>query len=307
MPAMSASKHGPVSPRGVLRVREPLARHVWWGVGGAAERFYEPVDAADLAVFLAGLPQGEPLLWLGFGSNVLVRDGGVRGTVICTTALAEGFEYVDAVTVRAGAGMACPKLAKLLAREGLTGLEFLAGVPGTLGGALGMNAGAHGGETWECVRRVETIDRSGARRWRERDAYRVAYRSVEGPQGEWFLGAELSLAAATRAGCEARIRELLRRRAATQPTGQRSCGSVFRNPPGDHAGRLIESCGLKGLRYGGALVSPRHANFIVTDGACMAADIEALIELVTRAVESRTGVRLQPEVRVVGEPAGGDA
>jgi UDP-N-acetylmuramate dehydrogenase len=164
-----------------------------------------------------------------------------------------------------------------------------------------MNAGAWGGETWALVRRVEVVDRAGNRRVRGPGDYRIGYRSVRGPADEWFLAAELALRPGSGTQAAARIRELLRRRGETQPTGQASCGSVFRNPEGDHAGRLIEACGLKGLRIGGAEVSPKHANFIVNTGGARAADIEALMARVRTAVAERFGVRLESEVRIVGE------
>ncbi|NOY61804.1 MAG: UDP-N-acetylmuramate dehydrogenase, partial [Gammaproteobacteria bacterium] len=203
------------------------------------------------------------------------------------------------------AGVACPKLARFCARNQLTGAEFLAGIPGTLGGALAMNAGAFGGEIWPLVRTVETIDESGTRRRRAPEDYRIAYRSVQGPQREWFVAAQIELQRSSDSSATVRIKEMLERRAATQPMGEASCGSVFRNPPGDYAGRLIEACGLKGYCIGGACVSSKHANFIVTRGAsATAGDIEALIEFVAQAVFEQHGVRLKTEVCIVGHKLG---
>ncbi len=290
-------------PAGALRRREPLARHTVWGIGGFADRYFEPADVHDLAAFLAGLPEGEPLLWIGLGSNLLVRDGGVRGTVISTGRL-RAVERTEPAGLHAEAGAACPRVARIAARHGLAGCEFLAGVPGSMGGALAMNAGAFEAETWPAVREVETIDARGERRWRPASDYRYGYRIVDGPRDEWFVSCRLVLDPDTAGRAGARIRELLARRAATQPTGARSCGSVFRNPPGDHAGRLIEASGLKGCRVGGAVVSDKHANFIINDAGARAADVEALIGKVVEEVEMRQGVRLEPEVRIVGEPAG---
>lgn len=287
-------------PEGALRTREPMARHTVWAVGGAAERFYEPAGLEDLAHFLARLPASEPLLWLGLGSNLLVRDGGVAGTVVATGTLRDAPVLAAAGVVRAGAGIPCAKVARFCARQGLQGAEFLAGIPGTLGGALAMNAGAFGGETWAIVQRVETIDRHGVKRLRPVADYAVGYREVAGPPAEWFVAAELVLSPGGGEAALERIRMLLRRRNATQPTGQRSCGSVFRNPPGDYAGRLIETAGLKGLRIGGAEVSRKHANFIINTGSATAADIEALIDAVRTAVAAHHGVRLVPEVHIVG-------
>lgn len=289
--------------RGRLRRDEPLAGHVWWNVGGSADVFYEPADAEDLGLFLAALPAGEALFWLGLGSNLLVRDGGMRGTVICTAGVLGAIERRGDLGLYAEAGAACPKLARVAARAGLAGGEFLAGIPGTVGGALAMNAGAHGGETWPLVRRVRVVGRDGRLRWRTRDEYRHGYREVQGPAGEWFVAVELEFAADNRADCEQRIKELLRHRARTQPLGQRSCGSVFRNPPEDHAGRLVESAGCKGMSRGGATVSERHANFIVSEPGCTATDIETLIDAVRARVLEHSGVELCAEVCVVGEPA----
>ena len=291
--------------RGVLRCDEPMSRHTAFGVGGPAARFYRPSDVADLGRFLQQVSGAQPVLWLGFGSNLLVRDGGFAGTVVQLRGTLGDMTVLQPGVVRAEAGLACNKLARLCARHGLQGAEFLAGIPGTVGGALAMNAGAFGEETWRLVRHVETLDRAGVRRIRAASAYRVGYRQVCGPPGEWFVGAELRLAPGERQQIEGRMRALLRRRDSRQPTRWRSCGSVFRNPPGDYAGRLIEACGLKGLRIGGAVVSEKHANFILNDRGARASDIEALIERMRQRVRECFGVCLQPEVRIVGEPLDG--
>jgi len=291
---------------GALRHHEPLARHTVWGIGGPADRYFEPADIHDLATFLAGLPRGEPLLWIGLGSNLLVRDGGVRGTVISTIRL-RAVELLGPTKLQAQAGAAGPRVARIAARHGLSGCEFLAGIPGSMGGALAMNAGAFGAQTWPAVSEVETIDASGDRRWRPASDYRYGYRIVDGPRHEWFVSCRLGLEPDVQRRAGIRIRQLLAERAAAQPTGARSCGSVFRNPPGDYAGRLIEASGLKGRRIGGAVISEKHANFIINDAGARAADVEALIAMVMAEVERNQGVRLEPEVRIVGEPADGDA
>ncbi|WP_133512622.1 UDP-N-acetylmuramate dehydrogenase [Candidatus Thiosymbion oneisti] len=291
---------GAVDLRGELRVDEPLARHTSWRVGGPARRLFRPADVADLAVFLQGLDPTEPVLWLGLGSNLLVSDAGFDGTVIQTQGCLNTLEPVGERGVRAESGVPCAKVARSAARLGLTGVEFLAGIPGTMGGALAMNAGAYGGETWDRVRRVLTIDRRGELRERLPKDFRIGYRRVQGPPGEWFLGAELGLEPGDTAAGLARIRELLERRGRAQPIGLPSCGSVFRNPPGDHAARLIEAAGLKGLRVGDAQVSEKHANFIVNTGAASAWDIARLIEWVQSEVARTSGVRLTPEVCRVG-------
>jgi UDP-N-acetylmuramate dehydrogenase len=280
-----------------------MAAHTTWRVGGPARQFFRPVDLADLITFLRGLPAEEPVLWLGLGSNLLVRDGGFPGAVIALQGALDAIERPDELTLRAEAGVACAKIARYCARAGLCGVEFLAGIPGTLGGALAMNAGAFGGETWSQVVAVETIDRQGTLRRRAPSDFRVGYRSVIGPQGEWFVAAHLRLTSGEVGVAQARIKELLGRREQTQPIGLPSAGSVFRNPPGDHAARLIESCGLKGICIGGACVAEKHANFIINTGNASAADIERLIARVAAQVARVHGVRLVAEVRIVGEPA----
>jgi UDP-N-acetylmuramate dehydrogenase len=287
--------------RGDLREHESMARLTSWRVGGPADRFYKPADVEDLGAFLAMLPADEPLTWLGLGSNLLVRDGGVRGTVIALHGMLDELERVGDTGVRAGAGVPCAKVARFAARNDLVGGEFLAGIPGTMGGALAMNAGAFGGETWEKVTRVETIGRDGRRHERTADEYEIGYRSVKGPANEWFIACELQLEAGDGEASMVRIRELLNKRGETQPTGQPSCGSVFRNPPGDYAGRLIEACGLKGHCIGGACVSEKHANFIINTGEASAKDIELLIHHVQETVKREHGVELLAEVRVIGE------
>ena len=290
--------------RGELCRDEPMLRHTSWRVGGPARTYYRPADLEDLAVFLSGLPADEDVVWLGLGSNLLVRDGGIPGTVIATFGVLGELSLLDETVLRAEAGVACAKVARFSANHGLVGGEFLAGIPGSVGGALAMNAGAFGGETWDYIRAVETIDRAGIRRVRDPDEFRVGYRQVKGPAGEWFIAARFEFQRGNTAAALERIRALLAQRGATQPTRQPSCGSVFRNPPGDHAARLIEACGLKGSCIGAACVSGKHANFIVNTGGARAADIEALIAHVRDEVERVHGVSLQTEVRIVGRPGG---
>ena len=287
--------------RGELRYDEPMASHNSWRAGGLAHCFFKPADVADLCDFLQQLDPQEPLLWLGLGSNLLVRDGGFPGTVIFTLGALNELEWLDAITLRAGAGVTCSRVARESAKQGLTGLEFLAGIPGTMGGALAMNAGAFGGETWSRVAAVETVDRSGRLHMRQPDEYRVSYRTVEGVADEWFVAARLKLEHGDSEKAQQQIRQLLAQRGESQPVQQNSCGSVFRNPPGDHAARLIEAAGLKGKTLGGAQVSEKHANFIINTGAATAADIETLLNQVQGCVEQTHGVRLEPEVRIVGE------
>ena len=294
---------------GTLRPGEPMAKHVSWRAGGRAKAFYQPAGVDDLCAFLARLPAGEPLLFVGLGSNLLVRDGGFDGTVVLTHhalgGIRAGAGLGERLVFVAGAGVPSPHLARFVARHGGGGTEWLAGVPGTVGGALAMNAGCYGGETWNHVVSCETVDRAGRRRVRPPADYDVGYRHVALAAGgeEWFLGATFAFPRGDEAAAMARMKALLSRRVASQPLNEPNAGSVFRNPPGDHAARLIESCGLKGFAVGGARVSPRHANFIVNAGGATAADIEAVIERVHAEVLRRTGVDLVPEVRIVGRAA----
>ncbi len=287
--------------RGELRSRESMSAHTSWRVGGPADTWYRPADLEDLRQFLATLPEREVVYWVGLGSNLLVRDGGIRGTVIMPFGGLDTLEQSAEERVFAGAGVTCARVARFAARAGLAGCEFLAGIPGTMGGALAMNAGAFGGETWSLVSSVNTLDRRGSTHRRLPEEYAIGYRHVVGPEQEWFTGVELQLHHEDVVRAQQNIRSLLDRRSASQPTQQPSCGSVFRNPPGDHAARLIEASGLKGKCIGAAQVSEKHANFIVNLGKAQAADIEALIGFVRDEVERVQGVRLQAEVHVIGE------
>ena len=304
--------------RGIDRRDAPTAKLVSWRAGGPAARVYQPADLADLVAFLRGLPPEEPVMFAGLGSNLLVRDGGLRGTLVLTHGALSGFAPdprgdapAGSLQWVAGAGVPCPKVARQTALHGFEGAEFLAGIPGTLGGALAMNAGCYGGQTWERVVRVTLITRDGQLVERLPGEFEVGYRHValrgrtRLGMDEWFVEATLRLPRGDGERARARIREFLARRIATQPLQQPNAGSVFRNPPGGHAARLIESCGLKGLQIGGARVSERHANFIVNAGGASAADIEAVIEQVHARVLGRTGVDLVREVRIVGERAHG--
>jgi len=280
----------------------PMAKYTSWHAGGPARLFFAPRNAADLAAFLRQLPAHIPLLWLGLGSNLLVRDGGFPGAVIHTHGALGLLERISATTINVEAGVPCARIARQCVRWSLGPAEFFAGIPGMLGGALAMNAGAWGGETWQHVAEVDVLDRLGARRTRQPAEYQVGYRSVVGPADEWFIGARLVFERRPDANNEA-IRDLLDKRRQTQPIGEWSCGSVFANPSGNHAARLIETAGLKGFRIGDASVSLKHANFIINHGAASAADIEAVILHVQRTIEAMYHVVLQPEVRIVGVPA----
>lgn len=305
--------------RGVMLTDESMANHTSWRVGGPADHFYKPADLDDLILFLQQFPINEPIFWLGLGSNLLVRDGGIRGTVICTNGVLNGLTIVQDKTsqtrIRAEAGVSCAKVARFCVRNGLDKAEFLAGIPGTMGGAVAMNAGAFGGETWQLIDQVETIDKVGQRRVRSHNDFQIKYREVQGPEGEWFVAVylkpQLSLVDVMTkeenkeniSNGKQHIKQLLSLRNSQQPTQQASAGSVFRNPPGQYAAELIERAHLKGKCIGGACVSDKHANFIVNMGNANAMDIESLIEYVKRVVKKTHGVDLTQEVHIVGEAA----
>jgi UDP-N-acetylmuramate dehydrogenase len=311
--------------RGKLRHNEPMARHTSWRVGGCVDRAYAPADLDDLRAFLVAMPQHEPVWLIGLGSNLLVRDGGLRGTVILTHGVLKQIRF-EGNAVYAEAGVPSPKVARFAAMRGLAGAEFMAGIPGTVGGALAMNAGCYGGDTWNIVESVTTLDRAGQLRQRTRANYDIGYRTVvlkveggritdeESPNArthpssfiphspeEWFIAARFKLARGEAAKSREIIKQLLERRIETQPLNQPNAGSVFRNPQGDYAARLIEACGLKGHALGGAMISGKHANFIVNTGNARAADIEALIETAHAAVKQKFGIDLEREVRIIGE------
>ena len=293
--------------RGELRRDEPMSRHVSWRAGGCAKQFFKPVDLPDLQAFLPTLPKDEQILFVGLGSNLLVRDAGFDGTVVLTTPMLHGLvlDATDATIVCAGAGVASPHVAKFAAKQSLAAAEWLAGVPGTVGGALAMNAGCYGTETWDQVVDCTTIDRDGMLHTRTSADYEIGYRHVAAKvaKEEWFVAARFRFQAGDAAAAKTRIKELLAKRMASQPLDKPNAGSTFRNPPGDHAARLIESCGLKGFIIGGAQVSIKHANFIINTGTATAADIENMIAHMQALVKAKTGVELVREVRIVGDAA----
>ncbi len=288
--------------RGELLWNEPLASYTTWRVGGPAKVLYKPADIEDLIHFLKACPVSEPLIWLGLGSNSLIKDGGFPGIVIVTQGCLNHMAQVSDDLVRVEAGVSCAKMARFCTRNRLTGGEFWAGIPGTMGGALRMNAGCFHKETWETVVEVETVTRSGERRVRQPSEFNIAYRNVAGlaPE-EWFIAATCRLIPGDQEHSAQLIKELLAHRAATQPTNEYNCGSVFRNPPDHFAAKLIESCGLKGHQIGGAVVSQKHANFIINQaGEASAKDIEQLIDWVRQTVHVQTGFELIQEVHVIG-------
>jgi UDP-N-acetylmuramate dehydrogenase len=286
---------------GRLLTNEPMAKHTSWRVGGPADYFYQPTSIDDLAVFLRESDPSLPLTWLGLGSNLLVRDGGIRGIVIHVLNGLNNISLVEQALVRVEVGVSSARVARFCANSNLSGAEFLAGIPGLFGGALAMNAGAFGDETWQIVDSVEMMDRSGNQIQRSVDDFAVDYRSVHGPQDEWFVAANLRLKTGRSAESKSRVRNLLQKRNESQPVGTANAGSVFKNPPGDFAARLIDVCGLKGSRIGAACVSGKHANFIINTGGATAADIEALVLHIQTVVSEQEGIKLQPEVHIIGE------
>ena len=301
--------------RGEMRMNVSMKKYTSWRAGGKAERVYIPADLADLSQFLLGIPKCDPVHVVGLGSNLLVRDGGLRGTVILLHAKLNDLRLEqysnDNRLIYVEAGVTCAKVARFAALHNLAGAEFLAGIPGTVGGALAMNAGCYGAETWEIVEKVRTLNRSGHLNDRDSKEYKISYRqvklksdvrlSVDYFNNEWFVGAWLRLKEGNDTTSRKKIKELLSSRIDSQPLSFPSAGSVFRNPPGDYAARLIESCGLKGFSVGGAMVSTKHANFIVNTGNATAEDIEAVIAEISKKVKRKTGIKLIQEVRIIGE------
>lgn len=295
--------------RGELLRDEPMAKHTSWRAGGLASVYFKPADVADLSLFLSQQDQNENIIFIGLGSNLLVRDGGIDGIVICTSGLLNEMHLLSDNCLYIESGVASPKIARFAAKNELTGTEFLCGIPGTFGGALSMNAGAMGGETWDVVKDVTTINKKGITQVRQVNEFDVAYRSVQAKAGsdfeigktEWFIAATLQLKKGSREESELKIKSHLARRGATQPTQQPNAGSIFRNPEGDHAARLIEATGLKNFCIGGACVSEKHANFIINQGTATASDIEELIQYVHKKVADEFGIKLIREVRIIGE------
>ena len=302
MISSNETAHNDLGYQGILLSNERLADYTTWRVGGLAQSLYKPKDIPDLALFLKQLPSTEPLLWLGLGSNSLIKDQGFSGTVILTQGCLSDIRILSPIDVRVEAGVSCATMARFCARNNLAGGEFWAGIPGTMGGALRMNAGCFNSETWNLVVEVETMTRSGHIRHRKPAEFDVSYRHVAGLEEEWFIAATCRLVPGEKEISLQRIKTLLAHRAATQPTSEYNCGSVFRNPPNDFAARLIESCGLKGMSVGGAAVSEKHANFIINhEGKATANDIAVLIQQVQDIVYEQTGTPLIREVHFIGD------
>lgn len=287
--------------RGKLQHDVSMARYTSWRVGGNVETLFIPADLVDLQLFLTMQAPETPIYFIGLGSNLLVRDGGVRGVIVVMHNVLNTLAFErDEIFVEAG--VTCAKLAKFCAKQNKQGAEFFAGIPGTVGGALAMNAGCYGSETWDVVKRVTTIDRKGVLHTYEATAFKPSYRHIEKPvEEEWFINAYLALEDGDGEASAMKIKTLLAKRLETQPLNQPSAGSTFRNPEGDYAARLIEASGLKGYVMGGAQISEKHANFIVNIGGANALDIELIIQHMQDTVFKQFGVKLQHEVKMIGE------
>ncbi len=295
---MNAAKM--VELRGELRRDEPMSKHTSWRVGGPADEYYIPADLDDLQAYLARLKADTALTWVGLGSNMLVRDGGIRGVVIAPLGGLKELKIDSQRHVYAECGLSNSRVARFCQKNNLAGADYLAGIPGTIGGALTMNAGAFGSETWNLVESVTMINRLGELINRRPEEFEIAYRHVRLPIDEWFVSARFCLKEKG-AAPDSNIKQLLQKRNDSQPIGLPSCGSVFKNPPGQHSAKLIESAGLKGHCIGAACISEKHANFIISNADTKAADIEALIVFIQVSIKQKFNVSLETEVRIVGE------
>jgi UDP-N-acetylmuramate dehydrogenase len=289
--------------RGKLLFDEPLAPFTWFRVGGPADALFLPADAADLMEFLLALPDEVPRMVLGVGSNVIVRDGGIEGVVIRLAGRAFAEINIDPAQSRvtAGPGALDAAVARAAAKAGIAGLEFYAGVPGTIGGALTMNAGCYGSETKDVLRSAWGVDSRGERRDAPLVDFSFEYRHNAFPDGEMiWLGAVYQGRPDDPAAIQVRIEEITARREATQPIREKTGGSTFRNPPGQSAWKLVDAAGWRGKPFGGAMFSPLHANFMINTGAATAADLEGLGEAVRADVAAKTGVLLEWEIKRIG-------
>lgn len=286
--------------RGELRYDELMSKHTSWRVGGVADVYYRPADLADLCAYLRTLAFDTKLTWVGLGSNLLVRDGGIRGVVIAPLGGLKQLHIDTQGRVYAECGLSNARVARFCQKHRLSGVDYLASIPGSIGGALAMNAGAFGHETWKLVNAVTLVNRAGELIQRLPQDFDIGYRQVSLSTDEWFVAAHFSLTSRpSDAGDE--IAQLLKKRSESQPIGLPSCGSVFKNPPGLYAAELIENAGLKGYCLDSAQVSEKHANFIISRVGTRAGDIEALMAFMQKTVQQMFDVWLEPEVRIVGE------
>ncbi len=293
---------------GQLKFNEPMSKYTSWRIGGPAQCLFRPDRIEDLQTVLQLIPENERIFWIGLGSNLLVREGGLKGLVINTNGVInqcefKSLEHSSKSLVSVQAGLSCALFSRKVANEGLHGAEFLSGIPGTIGGALAMNAGAFGSETWTAVKEVEMISRTGKIITRQPQEFQISYRSVKKNENEWFISATFCYDRDPQglSASKQRIKALLGKRAATQPTRSANAGSVFKNPYNHFAAQLIEACNLKGTESGGAKISEKHANFIINTGHASAKDVEDLIRLIQHNVDKKFNIRLQTEIQIVGE------
>jgi len=284
-----------------LQRNHPLAEYTSWKIGGPAEYFYRPMDLEDL-VQIMRVWQEEPIMVLGAASNVLIRDAGIKGLVIYLRNSLTKFDELDDSNIRVEAGVELMHLVEKCVSLGMFDAAFMSGIPGTVGGALKMNAGAYGERIWNHVVAVETINRSGEIKLKQAKDFAVGYRQVDSlAKDEWFVAAQFNFTRGEVQAAKQQVQTYLQKRSKSQPLDFPSCGSVFRNPEGDYAARLIEACGLKGKQIGGARVSEKHANFIINCGNAIAVDVETLMQEIITKVESSSSVKLIPEVHILGD------
>ena len=300
---MSSWKDNLPSVRGKLLLNEPLAPYTWFRVGGAADALFIPADAEDLAAFLKALDPAAPVTVLGVGSNVIVRDGGVEGVVIRLAGRPWAQITTDGDTITAGAGALDSMVAKASAKAGIAGLEFYAGIPGTIGGALTMNAGCYGAETKDVLVSAWGLTRAGERVDYALADFGYTYRHSQAPADIIWVEATYRGTSDAPEAVAARIAEITSRRETTQPIREKTGGSTFKNPPGHSSWKLVDEAGWRGKLHGGAMFSPLHANFMINTGEATAADLEGLGEAVRADVKARTGIDLQWEIKRIGRPA----
>ena len=286
--------------KGNFRESMSLKEFNTWKVGGKAEYFYEPDNLEELKLFLT-LSKDTKITFLGNGSNVLIRDGGISGCVICLKNSLNNYKFSKDNEFIFEAGLSCMKIAQITAKDNYGGLEFLCGIPGSLGGALAMNAGCYGGNIWEKVSKVNLINKNGELLEKNKNDFIIGYRSVELDNNNFFVNATFSLQKNKLANSLDIIKGYLKDRRSKQPTSQPSCGSVFKNPDNFHAANLIDSLGLKGYKIGGAYISEKHANFIISEKSAMSSDIENLIDYVQKKVYEEKKIFLETEVKFIGK------
>jgi UDP-N-acetylmuramate dehydrogenase len=289
--------------RGKLLREEPLGPFTWFRVGGAADVLFLPADHEDLSDFLRALPASVPVTVLGVGSNVIVRDGGVTGVVIRLAGRAFAGVEAEGSSLIAGSAALDATVARAAAKAGIGGLEFYAGIPGTIGGALTMNAGCYGAETKDVLISAWGYDRAGERRVLARQDFGYSYRHSEAPADIIWVEATFQGRPDDPAAIHARIDEITARREQTQPIREKTGGSTFKNPPGRSSWKLVDEAGWRGKLYGGAMFSPLHSNFMINTGDATAADLEGLGEAVRADVKAKAGIDLQWEIRRIGTPA----